>query len=448
MAAMPEPPRELPDELQDLKVHGPSQAGWDAAVEPNETMDAEGRLPPLEARGFGQMDMSPRLPKRRDPHDPSVEALREHLRRNNGIKGLEICEPWEVDRAAKIFHRDGFVVVKDCLNKEQLDRWREGCARVLKDILKYPGPEGRKYITESGRLPHRYSFGTASASRHMLHDPVWASMVDLPTITPIITKIYGSPDYAINGAGGDLCLPGAIEYQHLHRDGPPFGEGEFRGKLLQRRLDHAQRMGIDLKGKKAGELSLNRMRAVSESLPASGTINFLMVDSTWENGPIRQIPGTHANVQIPPSSAEEPEWMRLSTLVGAPAGSGIFRDHRAWHGATPNLSNEIRCMPNIEWTAPWLAGPGTPKTMPHEIWETLTPHGKHICRFVHSPPGVWPPGAGVMHPLAAGRFEAFKHMGGLKSADELGEGTRRAMENYKKNPTGGLPQVAAVKAKL
>ena len=107
--------------------------------------------------------------------------------------------------------------------------------------------------------------------------------------------------------------------------------------------------------------------------------------------PIRQIPGTHTNVQLPPPTDEEPEWMRLSTLVGAPAGSGIFRDHRAWHGATPNLSNEIRCMPNIEWSAAWTAGPHIPRTMPHHIWQTLTPHGQHICRFVHAEPGVWPP---------------------------------------------------------
>ena len=81
-----------------------------------------------------------------------------------------------------------------------------------------------------------------------------------------------------------------------------------------------------------------------------------MGDLTWENGPIRQIPGSHTNVQMPPASADEcvpplvfcatcgwlqadvacrPEWMRLSTLVGAPAGAGVFRDHRAWHGAPP-----------------------------------------------------------------------------------------------------------------
>ena len=28
--------------------------------------------------------------------------------------------------------------------------------------------------------------------------------------------------------------------------------------------------------------------------------------------------------------------------VGAPAGAAIFRDHRVWHGGTPNVSDEVR----------------------------------------------------------------------------------------------------------
>ena len=126
--------------------------------------------------------------------------------------------------------------------------------------------------------------------------------------------------------------------------------------------------------------------------------------------------------------------MRLSTLVGAPAGAGVFRDHRAWHGAppqpqpgpspiphivrlwglpvsqsvchctlpdrvsvkyflrmlvvatgaTPNLSNTVRSMPNIEWAAAWSAGPEIPKTMPDEVFQTLSPDAQHYCRFVHA----------------------------------------------------------------
>jgi len=44
--------------------------------------------------------------------------------------------------------------------------------------------------------------------------------------------------------------------------------------------------------------------------------------------------------------------------------------------------------------------------MPHEIWETLTPHAQKLCEFVKAGKGVWPAGAGVMHPLANKRAEA------------------------------------------
>ena len=44
--------------------------------------------------------------------------------------------------------------------------------------------------------------------------------------------------------------------------------------------------------------------------------------------------------------------------------------------------------------------------MPHEIWETLSPHARAISRYVKTDPGVWPAGAGVMHPVADKRAAA------------------------------------------
>ena len=125
-----------------------------------------------------------------------------------------------------------------------------------------------------------------------------------------------------------------------------------------------------------------------------------------ENGPIRQIPGTQSRPGYPPTQADEPEWMRLSTLVGAPAGAGIIRDPRAWHGATPNVSREIRAMPNVEYGSPWRGTKAFSRTMPHEIWQTLSEHGRKIAAAIKADAGVWPAGAGVMHPLSARRAEA------------------------------------------
>jgi len=385
-------------ELDNLKIYGETTVGWCAATPPNETTDEDGRtiIPDIAS---GRVD--PRAPTARRYDDPGVQALRERFRQMNGIQGLEICGPHEVERATRIFFRDGFVVVNNLLDPERLERWREASARVLKMILEIKGEGGRKYITESGRLPHRYSYGTASASRELLHDPDWASMIDLPTTTPILSSIFGTADYFVRGAGGDLCLPGAIEYQGLHAD----TRDDF--KITPERRQQAERVGIRLdKVPGTDELTPAATSLILERTPPHVTINFLMSDFTWENGPVRQIPGTHGRVPHPPALPDEPEWMRLSTLVGAKAGAGVFRDNRAWHGATPNLSKEIRAMPNVEYHAPWVDPARYWKSMPHEIWETLSPHAQHISRYVKEAPGVWPAGAGVMHPLANKRKEA------------------------------------------
>jgi len=379
-------------------------AGWDERTPPNETVDEDGN-PSQSNPGFGVAD--PRAPKRRAYDDPDVVALRDHLRKHNGIPGLEIVAPDDVARAARIFHRDGFVVVRDMLNTQQLQRCQTGCARVIDEILSIPGRDGRRYMTETSRLPHRYSYGTCSASRHLMHDPVWTSMIDLPTTTPILTEILGTADYLVRGGGGDFCLPGAIEYQHLHWD--------FKDPLTMppERLQQAAALGIELRKRPGSdELDLATQRLVVERTPPLVTINFLMSELTWENGPIRQIPGTHASQSLPPSPEDEPEWMRLSTLVGAPAGAGVFRDTRAWHGGTPNLSRDVRPMPNIEYVAPWFHTFKFMQSMPHELWADLSPHAQRLCRYIKCEPGVWPRGAGVMHPLASKRKEAFERVDG------------------------------------
>lgn len=390
------------EELRDFRVFGDTLAGWDAAVPPNEVVDEDGV--PMESLVGRAPD--PRCPPRRVINDPEVEALRRHLKANNGIRGLEICTPDEVERATRIFRRDGFVVVRDALDADHLALFREGCARVLKEILAMPGRDGRRYLAESGRLPHRYCYGTTSASRQMMHDPAWTSMIDLPTTTPILKAIFASDDYGVWGGGGDLSLPGAIEYQHLHTDGideQTDGDG---------RLAAYRRQEPSLGAEHLTDLPFRTQRLVMDHTSPGVTINFAMTDLTWENGPIREIPGTHTATSPPPKPDEEPEWMRLSTLVGAPAGSAIFRDVRAWHGATPNLSREVRALPSIEYSAPSRHGRHFQKTMPHEIWQSLSPHARHICRFIKHEPGVWPHGAGITTPLASGRQAAFERSAG------------------------------------
>jgi ectoine hydroxylase-related dioxygenase (phytanoyl-CoA dioxygenase family) len=326
----------------------------------------------------------------RDYDDPNVVALREKLWEHNGIRGLEVLDPTQVERAAELFHRDGFVVVRDALDAVQLERIRKATERALEEMLAVDPTCAAG--GGAGGLPHRYSFGSSSASRHMMHVDEWVELVDLPTTTPILTAIFGSPNYILIGGGGDVAMPGAIEYQGLHSDNVWSELHDPTGRVSTRELP----------------------------VPAV-TINFPMVDLTPENGPTRQIPGTQNSRHPIPNLSDEPEWMKLSTLCPAPAGSAIFRDLRAWHGGTPNLSREVRAAPNIEYFAPWFRSEAVIRSMPYEQWKSLSPHAQRISRYIMCEKGEVVVGAGYIHPKAKMR-EAFKaeqleHLG-PEAADE------------------------------
>ena len=140
------------------------------------------------------------------------DAQRDYLIEHNGIRGLQILEPDKVKEAKKLFDRDGFVVIKNALTENQLKKLRKGCDEVIREILSLD----KNRIGNRGS--HRYSFGSSSITGHLMHRPEWAMLLDLPTVTPILSAIFDSPEYIARGGGGDFCLPGATEYQHLHSD--------------------------------------------------------------------------------------------------------------------------------------------------------------------------------------------------------------------------------------
>lgn len=290
----------------------------------------------------------------RDPQDPAIVEQREYLAERSGIVGLEILDPHEVERAVRVFHRDGFVVVRDALTPEQTAFLAAGVTEVADEIVALDGERN------GNRGSHRYSFGGSSVTRSMLHRPEWQMLVDLPTVTPIVTAIFQSSDYLLRAASGDFCLPGAIEYQPLHSDVRDFESPE----TTPFSSFHDPR----------GILTIR-------DLPCPYVcVNFLPFDQTRLNGPTRQIPGTQLSRAPIPTLDEEPEWMRLSTVCPAPAGSVQIRDVRAWHGGTPNLSDELRAIPNIEFYAPWFREPVVPGISAADH-RTLSDHARHLTRF-------------------------------------------------------------------
>jgi len=354
-----------------MTAHAPDQIGWNAAVPPNgyhnraavdTSVTNDNPLGLLTEAGEVDIETTPehRNLIKGDPRcatwtrsydDPNVVALREHLHEHNGIRGLEMVEPHEVERAVSIFHRDGFVAITNALTPDQLALLGRGVDEVTKNILA-ADPDG-SVGGGAGGLPHRYSFGGTSTSRHMFHRPEWAQLIDLPTTTPILSAIFGSDAYIVYGSGGELTLPGAIEYQGLHSDNVWTELHDPIGGMTMR------------------------------DLPTPVIhVNFPVVDLTPINGPIRVLPGTHRSRAPIPNLIDEPEWMRLSTVCPLPAGSAIIRDARCWHSGTPNLSREIRALPNVEYMAPWFRSEALIKSMSYDTWQTLTPHAQRISRFI------------------------------------------------------------------
>lgn len=285
---------------------------------------------------------------------PDVIALKEKLEFNNGIKGLEILNLKDLDHAVSLFRRDGFVVIADVLNTEQIDMLANGCRQVADEILALD--DGR----QGNRGSHRYSFGGSSLTRSQLHRPEWQMLLQLQAVSDVVTAIFESEDYILRAASGDFCLPGAVQYQRLHSDTRDW----TNSKSTPFNAFHDPR----------GQLTIR-------DLPCPYVcVNFLPQDVTRMNGPTRQIPGTqHARAPIP-TLEQEPEWMRLSTVCPAPAGAIMVRDVRAWHGGTPNVSDATRYIPNLEFYAPWFREPIVPG-ISYLDFKQLSPRAQQLARF-------------------------------------------------------------------
>ncbi|MEM7031856.1 MAG: phytanoyl-CoA dioxygenase family protein [Chloroflexota bacterium] len=251
---------------------------------------------------------------------------------------VEILNPSEIDRATTIFHRDGFVCVKNPLTADQFAEIKAASERVMQEQEDAFGRDNMN------RGYARHSFGMQT------HHWAWCMLIDLPTILPILDNIWQSDDYTCTGAGGDYSLPDA-RIQHLHSD--------LRRDFFQDPW---------------GTCTLQD--------PPSPfiVVNFTMVDFTVENGAIRFVPGTHRSRAPIPSLDEEPDWMKTNHLC-APANTAIIRDVRCWHGGTANNADHKRPMTSAGYFAPWRR-PQEDKVLPREHFERLSPRGQRLCRYI------------------------------------------------------------------
>jgi len=113
-----------------------------------------------------------------------IDALRANLEANNGIKGLDILQPCDIKAAVELFRRDGFVVIANALNDEQIEVLARSCEAVIAEILALDQDRA------GNRGSHRYSFGGSSLTRSQLHRPEWRMLLDIPAVLDVVTAIF------------------------------------------------------------------------------------------------------------------------------------------------------------------------------------------------------------------------------------------------------------------
>ena len=266
-----------------------------------------------------------------------VAAARAELQARNGIRDLASesvspADPGFAERAAALFHRNGFCLVTDVLTQSEIATIRAGCARVVTTMA-----------TADQRLSHRWSFGTQRRPWGLV-EREWAVLIDPEPLRAVLTAIYGTDDYLCAGCGGDFCLPGAVEYQGLHSDigagldskleldegdtgtlqpggswEPDPGSGMGRRVPLGEPHAPGKRYVHGAAGPLAAFHDPSGRLDIRDLPPTFLAVNFPLelgedasVGHSHVNGPTRQIPGTQ-NSKLPlPTLEEEPDWMRKS----------------------------------------------------------------------------------------------------------------------------------------
>jgi ectoine hydroxylase-related dioxygenase (phytanoyl-CoA dioxygenase family) len=207
----------------------------------------------------------------------------------------------DADEAARVFLRDGYVVLADGLTKDDAAALRCLVEAKATEIVRLENA-GELPGRNPWRDPRRYSFGDYGPC------PEWAYLSRNEPVVAVLRRIWEGRDFAAWKAGGDFVLPGGT-WQPIHSD------------LL--------------------------WNSAGDDVPPTIVVDYYVAEVPADNGPIRFVPGTG---RFPPPNRVverfEPTWMQQSTITGHP-GFVVIRDPRGWHGGTPNTSAEPRYMPDV-----------------------------------------------------------------------------------------------------
>lgn len=201
---------------------------------------------------------------------------------------------------------EGFVVVPEVIDREEIDRVRAELADLPMNTAPYS--DEQKFAKE----PPQW------------HSPAFAEMIANPRIVPLLEKALGADmvfmlgHYIISGPG----VPGLA----LHSDYQPYG---------------------------------SEAKGFEESSPATLRVLIYLDDLTMDRAPFTIVPRSHLSVHNTANPYVRYDHHPDMKTITLKAGDAIVFNVKAFHGTHPHLGNEGRGMLEFAYRPAWArcAGP-------------------------------------------------------------------------------------------
>ncbi|NBD26274.1 phytanoyl-CoA dioxygenase family protein [Paenibacillus glycinis] len=254
--------------------------------------------------------------------------------------------PETIELAANLIEVNGYVIFEKVLPQEMIERIHRRYLEILEPYLE-------AHYEEVYNPGNGFNDGTNHIRLYLPFEMPFIdeSIIAHPFVTAVLDRLLGE-DCVLHYLATNTSLPGGRNSQPVHADtGSHFGD------------------------------------RCAFNLPISNlVVNFPLVDTTEENGPMEIWPGgTHLlpDYRYGPKSYSKTKLAEHMHAVKAlmPAGSIMIRDDRMWHRGTPNRSDRPR--PNIAMI--YAPAPNAPRAgsihIPRETYDSLSERARRLLRM-------------------------------------------------------------------
>src|SRR2546423_7590901 len=249
-----------------------------------------------------------------------------------GVAGPQAAVPSEAQ--LEDFARDGFLVVRDAIPGELLERLIEAGDRLMAT----PALLGREDHEE---------FGIRGQREPVLFEEAFVDVLALPLILPLLVRILGANIYLV---GSELIYTDCSQ---------PI-------RTPERTLWHRDRMVAlaDLGGAHLPRLSVKAAYYLTDARSADAGMTLFARGSHRLEGPL----------PIPPGEIDPPEAVRPDVRPG----DAVLFEHRTWHCQGFNGSGRVRKAVFMEYGYRWLRRRTREELFPEDLMDGRDPISRQL----------------------------------------------------------------------